>query len=308
MKRIATILAAAILAGCQSRPCVPHTAEGTRDARPAPLGNVSSWALYYGPATPDAVGRLSGYSLVVIDPAALGDAAKETIAALKANGCKVAGYLSFIEVATWHRYRSRIPREWYILRDDGSPWVPWAGTGVGWNANLAASLAEPGWREMLCDLVQSEVLDYGCDGVFMDTLEDVDFHSMPAKERDPQVEGLRALMALLDERFPDAFFIGNRTLERAFDAVADHIDAVCWESFAPVYFADPNSRPWMDGIAERFAAAQKKHPFLVVSLWDSKKTDTLAADQAKMRELSAERGYIPYCTVGGYGNLPEPEK
>ncbi len=287
-----------------TRPEVP--AEVSAPAPRPTIKTVPSWSLYYGAATTDTVERLGGYGLVVIDPHALGPKSAETIAALKAKGCIVAGYLSFIEVAKWHRYRSRIPREWYILRDDGSPWSPWAGKDVGWDANLAASLAEPGWRDMLCDLVKSEVLDYGCDGVFMDTLEDIDFHTMPEKEKDRQVEGLRLLMAALDERYPDAFFIGNRTLQRALDAVAPHIDAVCWESFSPKYFKDASSRGWMEMIAKRLKDATDKYGVRVISLWN---VDALypeyEADKAQVQQLSNERGYILYCTVGGYSKLPQ---
>ncbi len=283
------------------RPEVPK-AEST--SRPT-IKTVPSWSLYYGAATTDTVERLGGYGLVVIDPHALGPKSAETIAALKAKGCIVAGYLSFVEVAKWHRYRSRIPREWYIVRDDGSPWSPWAGKDVGWDANLAASLAEQGWRDMLCDLVKSEVLDYGCDGVFMDTLEDVDFPTMPEKEKDRQVEGLRLLMAALDERYPDAFFIGNRTLQRALEAVAPHIDAVCWENFSPKYFKDASSRGWMEMIAKRLKDATDKYGVRVISLWN---VDALypeyEADKATVQELAKERGYIHYCTVGGYRKLP----
>ena len=294
--------------GCCKTSCtraeVPEAAVSAPAPRPT-IKTVPSWSLYYGAATTDTVERLGGYGLVVIDPHALGPKSAETIAALKAKGCIVAGYLSFIEVAKWHRYRSRIPREWYILRDDGSPWSPWAGKDVGWDANLAASLAEPGWRDMLCDLVKSEVLDYGCDGVFMDTLEDVDFHTMPEKEKDRQVEGLRLLMAALDERYPDAFFIGNRTLQRALDAVAPHIDAVCWESFSPKYFKDASSRGWMEMIAKRLKDATDQYGVRVISLWN---VDALypdyEADKAQVQELAKERGSIHYCTVGGYSKLP----
>ena len=304
----AAITAQFCFVGCCKTSCTRPEAPAEVSA-PAPrptIKTVPSWSLYYGAATTDTVERLGGYGLVVIDPHALGPKSAETIAALKAKGCIVAGYLSFIEVAKWHRYRSRIPREWYILRDDGSPWSPWAGKDVGWDANLAASLAEPGWRDMLCDLVKSEVLDYGCDGVFMDTLEDVDFHTMPEKEKDRQVEGLRLLMAALDERYPDAFFIGNRTLQRALDAVAPHIDAVCWESFSPKYFKDASSRGWMEMIAKRLKDATDQYGVRVISLWN---VDALypeyEADKAQVQELSNERGYILYCTVGGYSKLPQ---
>lgn len=281
----------------------PSRGAATRGA----ASTVRSWCLYYGPATEEALERLAGYELVVVDPAALGANAADAIAALKRRGCLVAGYLSMFEIASWHRYRPRIPREWIVLDADGTPWAPWGGKDVGWEGNLAASFAEPGWRAMLADLVQSEVLDYGCDGVFMDTLEDLDFASMPAAERERQFDGARRLMAELDARYPDAFFIANRALQRALDAVGDHIDALCWESFAPKYFADPQTRTWMEQVAAHVAERQAAHPFRVLALWtDEKPGPDNAAQQETMRSIALEHGYLPFCSTGGYHRLPAP--
>ncbi len=269
-----------------------------------------SWCLYYGPATPDSVDRLGKYEIVVIDPAALGATAKETIAALHTRGCLVAGYLSMIEVASWHRYRDRIPREWYLIAD-GKPWVPWAGKDVGWDANLSASLAEPGWRKMLVDLVQSEVLDYGCDGVFMDTLEDLDFAGLPAEERPRQLDGLRQLLAALDERYPEAFFIANRTLQGTLPVAAQYVDAICWEDFSTKYFDDPEVRPWMEGIAKNIAAEAAKRPadkpLRVLALDDLTPDDTFPAERAAVFANAERFGYLPYCTKGNYHSLPLEE-
>lgn len=268
--------------------------------------NVRSWCLYYGSATSEAMERLAGYELVVIDPAALGPKSVESIATLKQKGCLVAGYLSMIEIATWHRYRTRIPHDW-IIQVDGTPWSPWGGKGVSWEGNLAASLAEPGWRAMLADLVKTEVLDFGCDGVFMDTLEDLDFASLPEPERERQLKGARLLMEDLDARYPKAFFIANRALQRALDAVGDHIDALCWESFAPKYFENPEARPWMDSVSAHIAQRRTTNPFRVLALWtDQKPGPDFSERQDVMRRIAIEHGYLPYCSTGSYSRLPPP--
>ena len=303
---LTAILASALLSAyCDTQPAVPPR-DGAKGAAPLTrtLADARSWSLYYGPNVPALVERLGASDLVVVDPKALGGTASNTIARLKEKGCLVAGYLSMFEVARWHRYRSRIPREWY-LTVDGKPWSPWAGKEVSWDDNLVASLAEPGWREMLVGLVQSEVLDYGCDGVFMDTLEDLDFPTLPAAERPRQLEGMRQILAALDERYPKAFFIANRTLQGTLSVAAPYIDALCWESFAPKHFDDPSTRAWMEAIARNIEAQRAKRPFVVLSLMDSDKTAAdIPATQAKMREISASHGYVPCCTVGGYTSPP----
>ncbi len=304
---IALLVVATSVFGGDSHICRnPALREGEKSVAPQrrTLAEARSWSLYYGPDAPDLVERIGASDLVVLDPNALGATASNTIARLKEKGCLVAGYLSMFEVARWHRYRSRIPREWYLVVD-GKPWSPWAGQDVSWDGNLVASLAAPGWREMLVGLVQSEVLGYGCDGVFMDTLEDLDFPSLPAAERPRQLDGMRQLLATLDERYPKAFFIANRTLQGTLPVAAEHIDALCWESFAPKFFDDPPTRAWMEGIARNIEAQRARHPFVILSLLNlDKDASDIPATQARMREISASHGYVPCCTLGGYTTLP----
>ena len=312
---LSLILSFAVLAGCSRRPSRPRAiidpyaaqtestpSESTpQEAAPArgaaAVAAARSWALYYGPATPDIVDRLGGFDLVVIDPSALGDKAAETIAALKKRGCAVAGYLSYFEVAKWHRYLNRVNPEWFV-KLDGKDWIPWG-------SNPAASLSVPEWRALLVELTKSEVLDYGCDGVFMDTIADLDSPSLPEELRTRELDGLGALMAALDEAYPDAFFITNWTIQRTLPVVAPHAAAVCWEDFVPAHFEKDDTRAWMEGIAKGIAAVQAKHPFRVLTLWNENSPgEDIAARQARMREISAEHGFLPFCTVGGYHSLP----
>ncbi len=296
-----------LLAGCSVLNTSSQQSETKHTSPAMRFATARSWCLYYGPETPDCVDRLGKYEIVVLDPAALGTNAVKTISALHDRGCLVAGYLSMVEVAPWHRYRSRIPHEWYLVVD-GSPWAPWAGKEVGWDSNLSASLAEPQWREMLVGLVQSEVLDYGCDGVFMDTLEDLDFQGLPAEERPRQLDGLRQLMAALDERYPDAFFIANRTLQGTLSAVAPNVDAICWEDFSTKYLESPDTRPWMDGVAKGIAAEAAKRPadkpLRVLALDDLADDADFPAERAAVYANAKAFGYLPYCTKGNYHSLP----
>lgn len=314
------LFAVSLLAGCgynpaptpkTSAPSAPNPTEPAPEpAAPVPgpvapvpskgaaaIAAARSWALYYGAATPDIVDRLGGFDLVVVDPSALGAKAAEIIAALKARGCAVAGYLSYFEVARWHRYLDRVDPAWFVKVDDAN-WIPWGN-------NPAASLTVPEWRAMLIDLTKSEVLDYGCDGVFMDTLADLDSEKLPADQRAQELDGLHTLMAALDAAYPDAFFITNWTIQRTLPVVAPYADAVCWEDFSPAHFDNPDVRKWMEGIAKGVAAQQALHPFRIVSLWNENKPgDDIDARQEKMREISAKYGFLPFCTVGGYSRLP----
>ena len=300
------VLAAVLCAGsalaaapaAPAKPAVKSVSKPADGARRAPrtVADAKSWCLYYGNYAADLVDRLAGYELVVVDPAALGEKADEVVSGLHARGCLVAGYLSCFEVATWHRYLPRVKAEWRV-KVDGKNWVPWG-------ANEAASLAEPGWRELLVELMRTEVFDHGCDGVFMDTLADLDHPGLPEEERARQLEGLGKFAEAYDKAYPDKFFVGNWTIQRTLPVLAPHIDALCWEDFEPKHF-EGSASGWMKGIAKKLATESGKHPFRVLTLWNADAPgDDLPARQAKMREISAGFGYLPFCTSGGYRRLP----
>ena len=281
-----------------AKPPAKSVSKPADSARRAPrtVADAKSWCLYYGGWATNVVDRLSRYELVVVDPAALGAKADETIAALRERGCLVAGYLSCFEVAKWHRYLPRVKEEWRV-KVDGKNWVPWG-------ANEAASLAEPEWRALLVELMRTEVFDHGCDGVFMDTLADLDHPGLPEDERARQLEGLGKFAEAYDAAYPDKFFVGNWTIQRTLPVLAPHIDALCWEDFDPKHF-DGAARGWMEGIAKRIGDESAKHPFRVLTLWNvDAPGDDLPARQEKMRGNSARFGYLPFCTEGGYHRLP----
>lgn len=256
--------------------------------------SASSYALYYGGPKEETVTALATYDIAVIDPAALGGEARAVIKTLKEKGCVVIGYLSCFEVATWHRYASRVNEDW-LVKVDGKVWTPWG-------TNHAVSLANPEWRALLVSLVKSEVLDYGCDGVFMDTLADIDNPTLPVAEKKRQLEGLKELLSAFDKAYPGAKFIGNWTLQETLPVVAPYIDGLCWEDFAPANWdKDSPNFSWVSAIRKNIAAQNEKYPFRVFTLWntDEPGKDT-PADQKKMRTISRSFGYVPYCAVGGY--------
>lgn len=267
--------------------------------------DATSYVLFYGPVVEADLAALASYDIVVVDPAAWPgsrDSRKAKIKALKDAGCFVLGYLSCFEVADWHAYKDRVEDGWK-LRLDGDYWRPWG-------SNHAASLAEPGFRTLLGDLVKREALDYGCDGVFMDTLADLDHPKLPKDEQARQREGLARFLADLRKAHPGIRLIANWTIQDTLPVVAPYVDGVCWENFAPSSWAEkPGSpRSWMMGIRNRLAAEQAKHPFRVFTLWnvDNPGKD-IAQQQAQMKAISASFGFLPYCCTNDYHNV-KPDK
>lgn len=257
------------------------------------LDRARNYVLYYGGAEDDELRELAKYDVVIIDPQALGSDAKAKIARLKRNGCFVIGYLSYMEVADWHRYKDRVPQEW-ILKVDGKPWVPWG-------SNRAADLDNPEWRKLLVRLTKSEVIDYGCDGVFMDTLADIEHPKLPRAMREKQLAGLESLMKELRTAYPGFAFVGNWTIQATLPVMAKYADIICWENFQAKYFdKGDEANAFANRIRKELDAQRKKHRFKVYALWAAPAGGETYRERQRSAKLAESFGYLFYSCVGDY--------
>ena len=258
------------------------------------LDRARNYVLYYGSAEEAELEELAKYDVVVIDPQALGNEAGKKIAYLKSRGCVVIGYLSYMEVADWHRYKERVPQEWF-LKVDGKLWMPWGN-------NRAADLGNPGWRKLLVQLTRTEVMDYGCDGVFMDTLADIEHPKLPDVMRKKQLAGLEALMKELRTAYPDFVFVGNWTIQATLPVMAKYADIICWENFQAKFFEKENEAfSFVTGVKNNLDALRRKHGFKVYALWAAPNNYYgLRNDQKKTADLARSFGYLSYCCIGDY--------
>ncbi len=269
------------------------------NAAPDRLAGVRSYALYYGGIDDAALDALATYDLVVVHPGLFRMGAEKGLARLHAKGCRILGYLSCFEVADWAHYKGRVPEEWNV-RVNGETWRPWGG-------NRAASLAVPGFRDLLVELVRDDILAKGFDGVFMDTLADLDNPALPEAQRTAELAGLGTFLSALRAAAPGAILVANWTLQKTLPAVAPHVDAVCWENFAYGPLTDPSSKAWMEGIRKRLADEADRHPFRVIALWNCDvPPPNWEAQKAAVRDIADTWGYLFYPCTGNYLTPPAP--
>lgn len=250
------------------------------------LDKARSYVCYYGSVGNAELEALSKYDVVIIDPGFFRSQAKPIIAKLKRKGCIVIGYQSFMEVAEFHRYKDRVKEDW-LLKVDGKLWVPWG-------KNHALDLNNPMCRKLLVELTKSEALNYGCDGVFMDTLADIDNATLPEDMRKKQLDGLDKLLKDLRATYPKCILISNWTLQSSLPVVAKYVDIVCWEDFAEKYFDKPNS--FCHQVSKKLADFQKKYNFKVYALWSAEKD---VAEQQRSAKFAESLGYL-FSITGDY--------
>lgn len=257
--------------------------------------NLKNYVLYYGRVQQKELDILKNYDLVIIDTMSLGADAKEKIAYLKKHGCMVFGYFSYYEVNKRYSYFPQIKEEWFIIKD-GKKWMPWG-------TNYSVSMTHSEWRKMLVELTKTKVLDYGCDGVFMDTIANIDNPNIPIELRDDELESLDKFLSEITKEYPQNYFVTNWTLKFTLPVVSKYVDAICWEDFSPEFLTGKSKR-WMEKTAKRVLSYQAEHGFKVLALWNSdEEPEDLSSQQEIMHKFSKEYGFIPYCCIGNYEKL-----
>lgn len=226
-----------------SRPTVAKVAGQHKDWL-----DVDSFTCYYGsltgyaegadkntgiPNTPvlggepvSAVEALKQFDVAIIHSSHLrsDEGAKAVVQQLRDNGTYVIAYISIGEDSTLHvadglgenGYAS------YYLYENGMPKM-----NPSWPAYFVDA-GNPVWQARVLNEAR-EILSYGVDGLFLDTLDTVDVAY-------GTMGGMVELVRLLDETFPNAKLIPNRGFT-VFPYITQYIDGMMFESFSTTYDA-----------------------------------------------------------------------
>jgi uncharacterized protein (TIGR01370 family) len=146
----------------------------------SPLDEVESFAFAIGGKglAGNVQKRFGAYDLVVAD----GEESKaKKIAALRARGKIVLGYLSVGTIENWRGWYPKAKR----FRLDKEP---------DWRGEWYADTAAPGFRNLIVDQVAPSFLAKGFDGIFLDNTDMIETHRAQRDGMYALVGGLRALL------------------------------------------------------------------------------------------------------------------
>lgn len=187
-----------------------------------PLSGVSNYKIFYGRPKQEHLDAMRDYDLVIVESTAY---TEEQVDYIQSNGTKVYGYISVMEVATWNQeYMSKFKEEAFYKRDGER--VHYA----EWDSYLM-DMSNDHYREVLLAETREQVIDKGFDGVFLDTVGDIDneFWNNPeelAKQREGLVKYLEVLKN--EEKISTIQNWGFDTLKTT---SIDLVDGIMWEGF-----------------------------------------------------------------------------
>jgi hypothetical protein len=236
----------------------------------------SNFIVYYGK---DNVQELCKYNVAIVEP--LGQNA-DNVKAMKAAGVLVIAYISVIEIQAYSEFYKLLKEEDFLsvngvrLRNDvfGSQLV---------------DLRSPRWNSILIHHIGSLLYNYSYDGIFLDTIGDIEFPSIPEEYQNLLLNAAVNFIKAIRENFEDVVIIQNNGFEKLCSLTGPLIDGVCFEN-PPVNIE--RSKKWVESITRELVYFKDTFNAQVLIL-----TDSLGKDndhQEKVEELARGNDFLLY--------------
>lgn len=199
------------------------------------LKDVKDYKIYYGEANKKVIKELSQYDMVIIEPYAF---TKKQIEQLKQSGTIVLGYVSVMELEDQHR--SQVVKSDYYYQNNEKMRIE------QWDTYIM-NLQETHYRDILLTKVEEQIVEKGIDGVFLDTVGDIDdyFYDQPTVQkqfRDAYVTFLKEIK----EIDSNLILVQNWGFPTLKSASLNLVDGVLWEDFnQEVISKDEWSQDWI---------------------------------------------------------------
>ena len=179
----------------------------------------TSFVCYYGS---DAMAEMSDFDIAIIESRSH---KKEDIEMLKKAGVWTVGYVTIGEDDQLNKGDGKGPggyASYYMDADwDGKPDM-----NVNWNSYYV-NAGSPLWQDIIINKRVKEVIEKGCDGIFMDTVDTVDIY--------PETkQGMIDLIRKIREKYPEIKIVQNRGFG-VLEETAEYIDAIMYEDFSIDY-------------------------------------------------------------------------
>lgn len=212
--------------------------------KPSTLTHIRQFQIYYGPVTPSVQNALRGQDLLILEPRHV-DA--KTVRTLQEAGSLVIGYLSVMETPAWNVERCQQLRPHDSLLIDGRT-VEFP----AWNSQLM-DLRQLSYQSLLLQEVLDLILVKGMDGVFLDTVGDLEEYVPAGRLREALMHAYVDFLKRLRTLAPEVCLIQNRgfgTLPLA----ATALQGVLWEDWRGDLVQDA----WVQARVQLLASLQRQ--------------------------------------------------
>ncbi|MGD6818108.1 endo alpha-1,4 polygalactosaminidase [Metabacillus sp. 113a] len=243
-----------------------------------PLADVTRYKIYYGSPNEKIIKKLAEFPLVIIEPVFYSG---KQISEIQKDGTLVYGYINSMEADRWnHDLFKKFTDQDFFKKDGKKVYIK------EWDAYLM-DMKSTGYRTKLLNEADKQISDKQLDGVFMDTVGDIDdYFADDPKELNAQQEGLILLFQDLENR--GLSIIQNWGMNTA-AKTAPYIDGFMWESFQ---YTKIREDQWSLNWIKKMRGLSDEHGFKIFTVSSKEK--------AKSAKYSADHGFVHFYTPKDY--------
>lgn len=241
--------------------------------------NINNFAVYYGNGKEDS---LSKFDMIVVEP---GHYNENKLKEIRKNGSLAIAYISVMEV---HKL---IPGYEYLKEDDFLYVNGERVVNKEYGTDLV-NLRSKRWVSLLTHHIGNLIFNNGYDGIFLDTIGDVEFRCIPAQDQDILISAAVNFVKEIRELFASQIIVQNNGLEKLHTLTSKYIDGVCWEN-PPIDKMECSD--WINMTIKQLSFLQKSENIRTLVLIEESGGEEVNSSYAlrkKIEEIARENNFL----------------
>jgi len=257
-----------------------HTATAKQSTKPIPkttqkikreLADAKKVKYYLNKGNKTIGSKMKQMDLVIVEPVVM---QQSYIKAAQKQGTLVYGYINAMEADKWNKqlYRKFKATDFYKDKHGKRMYFK------QWDAYLM-NMNSKHYQEVLLEEINKQVVSKGLDGVFLDTVGDIDVF-LPAKEQKVQNKAMQQFMKKIKQRYNGVSLAQNWGFHTLSKYTAPYIDFVMWEDFS---YRVVGKDEWSLQQMKNLKQLRKQYGIQIITVGFK--------DSAKSRKLAEKNGF-----------------
>ena len=189
-----------------------------------PLSHINNYRVFYGRPQAFYKKDFKAYDLLILEPYFY--TAKNLRDLKTDNNQLLFGYLTVFEVSHWDKTLVDLMHPEDYLKIDGQRYQK---EGI---SNFIGDIRSERYRNLLIQLIKERIVDKGFDGVFLDTVDWIDYFGYQDETlMKAFAENYKSFLIEIEERYPDLLMIQNRSFKSYKSFSKKYVDGIMWENF-----------------------------------------------------------------------------
>ncbi len=245
------------------------------------LSKMKNYKIFYDSPNKNILREMKNYDVVIIEPVYY---SRQQVKAIQRAETKVYGYINAMEADRWNEalYTQMEENDFFHRRGSRVYYKQWD--------SYLMNMDEEHYRQVLMNEVTKQVHAKGCDGVFLDTVGNID----DEHENEPEIlRTQRAAMAVfmqsIKEKHPQLAIIQNWGFDTLSTTTYPFVNGIMWEGFEYSAIAGDE---WAQQKIAKLKKLRKKHNIQVLTV--------SAREEEESRKYAHSQGFCHFHSPRGY--------